>query len=138
MGAGQLPYAHPDALQACGAKRHNRPGSNAREDIGTSSWWHGGLREEGWKKVKRRKGKGKRDNKVGTRSVAASQPELISQHVGVSVDVFMIHKRGRWLQQTEGTPCRPEVKGMKKQQRHPRPAFFFYEKMKCRAPFFLS
>jgi hypothetical protein len=45
-GAGHLPYAHPHALQACRAKRHNRPGSTAPENLETSSWWHGGGMEE--------------------------------------------------------------------------------------------
>jgi hypothetical protein len=75
--------------------------------------------EEGWKKVERKRGKGKREKKVGTRS-AGGVPTWadIARGGGVSVNVFI----GAGADYTKSKARRPAGKGKKKQQGHQRPA----------------
>jgi hypothetical protein len=74
--------------------------------------------EEGWK-VERRKGKGKREKKVGNRS-AGGVPTWadIARGRGVSVNVFIGADAGY----TKPKARRPAGNGKKKQQGHQRPA----------------
>jgi hypothetical protein len=75
--------------------------------------------EEGWKKVKRKRWKGKREKKVGTRS-AGGVPTWadIARGGGVSVNVFI----GAGADYTKPKARRPAEKGKKKQQGRQRPA----------------
>jgi hypothetical protein len=75
--------------------------------------------EEGWKKVERKRWKGKREKKVGTRS-AGGVPTWadIARGGGVSVNVFI----GAGADYTKPKARRPARKGKKKQQGHQRPA----------------
>jgi hypothetical protein len=75
--------------------------------------------EEGWKKVERKRWRGKREKKVGTRS-AGGVPTWadIARGGGVSVNVFI----GAGADYTKPKARRPAGKGEKKQQGHQRPA----------------
>jgi hypothetical protein len=75
--------------------------------------------EEGWKKVERKRWKGKREKKVGTRS-AGGVPTWadMARGGGVCVNVFI----GAGADYTKPKARRPAGKGKKKQQGHQRPA----------------
>jgi hypothetical protein len=75
--------------------------------------------EEGWKKVERKRWKGKRENKVGTR-FAGGVPTWadIARGGGVSVNVFIGGDAGY----TKPKARRPAGTGKKKPQGRQRPA----------------
>jgi hypothetical protein len=88
----------------------------------TSKHPRGGT-EEGWKKMDRSKGKGKRENKVGTRSAGG-----VPTWADIARASTSLYKRGRWLHQTEGTPA--GRKGQEEAARAPATRFFFDGRMK--------
>jgi hypothetical protein len=81
----------------------------------------------------RRKGKGKMENKVGTRSAGG-----VPTWADIARASTSLYKRGRWLHQTEGTPA--GRKGQEEAARALATRFFFDGRMKGKrgAHFFLS